>query len=52
MSAVLDKRWTVYSEIFTTQSLQSGESAIYTLDAALTCTLTAALQLDLCGNSA
>jgi hypothetical protein len=30
--------------------LQTGESAIYTLDAALTCALTAALQLDMGGN--
>jgi len=50
VSHPLDKRWTVYSEIFTTQSLQTGESAIYTLDAALTCALTAALQLDMGGN--
>ena len=50
VSHPLDKRWTVYSEIFTTQSLQTGERPIYTLDAALTCALTATLQLDLGGN--
>ena len=50
VSHPLDKRWTVYSEIFTTQSLQTGEPTIYTLDAALTCALTAALQLDMGGN--
>jgi len=50
VSHPLDKRWTVYSEIFTSQSLQTGEPTIYTLDAALTCALTAALQLDLGGN--
>jgi len=50
VSHPLDKRWTVYSEIFTLQPLQTGEPAIYTMDAALTCALSATLQLDLGGN--
>ena len=50
VSHALDKRWTAYGEIFTTQSLQASEPAIYTLDAALTCALTTTLQLDLGGN--
>jgi hypothetical protein len=50
VSHALDKHWTLYSEIFTTQSFQSSEKAVYTLDEALTCALSANLQLDFGGN--
>jgi Putative MetA-pathway of phenol degradation len=46
----LDKRWTFYTELFTTQSLQAGQEPIYTLDEALTCALGPNLQLDFGGN--
>ena len=42
----LDKRWTVYTEIFTTQSFQRGDKPIYTADEALTYAITPNLQLD------
>jgi hypothetical protein len=50
VSHVLDKRWTFYTEAFTTQSFQARAKPIYTLDEALTCALTANLQLDFGGN--
>lgn len=50
VSHALDGRWTLYSEIFTTQSFQSSEKAVYTLDEALTGALSANLQLDFGGN--
>jgi hypothetical protein len=50
VSHPLDKRWTVYSEVFTTQSFQTREKPILTLDEALTYTLSQNLQLDCGGN--
>ena len=50
VSHPLDKRWTFYTEAFTTQSLQARSKPIYTLDEALTCALSANLQLDFGGN--
>jgi hypothetical protein len=50
VSHPLDKRWTLYIEVFTSQSFQAREKPIYTLDAALTCALTPNLQLDFGGN--
>jgi hypothetical protein len=50
VSHPLDKRWTLYAEVFTSQSFQAREQPIYTLDAALTCALTPNLQLDFGGN--
>jgi hypothetical protein len=50
VSHPFDKRWTFYSEIFTTQSFQAQAKPIYTQDDALTCALTANLQLDFGGN--
>jgi hypothetical protein len=50
VSHALDKSWTLYSEIFTSQSFQSSEKAVYTLDEALTCALSANQQLDFGGN--
>ena len=50
VSHSLDKRWTFYTEVFTTQSFQGQEKPIYTLDEALTCALTPNLQLDFGGN--
>jgi len=46
VSHALDKRWTFYSELFTTQSFEAEDKPVYTLDEALTCALTANLQLD------
>jgi hypothetical protein len=39
-----------YTEVFTSQSFQAQVKPIYTLDEALTCALTANLQLDFGGN--
>jgi hypothetical protein len=50
VSHPLDKRWTVYTEAFTTQSFRAQDKPIYTLDEALTCALTPSLQLDFGGN--
>jgi hypothetical protein len=50
VSHPLDKRWTLYTEVFASHSLQAREKPIYTLDAALTCALTPNLQLDFGGN--
>ncbi|MGP8167049.1 MAG: transporter [Steroidobacteraceae bacterium] len=50
VSHALDQRWTLYGEIFTTQSFQTQYQSIYTLDAALTCALTPSMQLDFGGN--
>src|ERR1022692_1895432 len=46
----LDKRWTFYTEVFTTQSFQARNKPVYTLDEALTFSLTPNLQLDFGGN--
>jgi hypothetical protein len=50
ISHPLSKRWTAYSEVFTTQSLQRGDRPIYTLDEALTYAITPTLQVDFGGN--
>src|SRR5208283_877729 len=50
VSHALDQRWTLYGEIFTTQSFQTQYQSIYTLDAALTYALTPNMQLDFGGN--
>ncbi len=50
VSHALDPRWTLYGEIFTTQSFQTQYQSIYTLDAALTYALTPNMQLDFGGN--
>ena len=50
VSHALGKRWTFYTELFTSQSFQSQDRPVYTLDAALTCALTPNLQLDFGGN--
>jgi hypothetical protein len=50
VSHPLDKRWTIYTEIFTSQYFESQDSPVYTLDEALTYALTPNLQLDFGGN--
>jgi hypothetical protein len=50
VSHPLDKKWTFYSEVFTTQSFQAADKPIYTLDEAFTYALTPTLQLDFGGN--
>jgi hypothetical protein len=50
LSHSLNKRWTFYSEVFTTQSFQAGQRPFYTLDEALTFALTANIQVDFGGN--
>jgi hypothetical protein len=50
VSHPLDKRWTIYTEIFTSQYFESRDSPVYTLDEALTYALTPNLQLDFGGN--
>lgn len=50
VSHPLDKRWTIYTEIFTSQYFESQDSPVYTLDEAVTYTLTPNLQLDFGGN--
>ncbi|MGA2564728.1 MAG: transporter [Steroidobacteraceae bacterium] len=50
VSHALDKRWSFYTEVFTTQSFQSANKPIYTFDEALTCALGPNLQLDFGGN--
>ncbi len=50
VSHPLNKRWTFYTEVFTTQSRQKTDKPIYTLDEALTFTITSNLQLDFGGN--
>jgi hypothetical protein len=50
VSHALDKRWTFYTEAFTTQFFQTRYRPIYTLDEALTCALSPNLQLDFGGN--
>jgi hypothetical protein len=52
VSHPLDKRWTIYTEIFTTQSFDSQYSPVYTFDAALTYAITPNWQFDLGGNFA
>jgi hypothetical protein len=50
VSHPLDKRWSLYTEVFTSQPFQSQEKPVYTLDEALTYALTPNLQLDFGGN--
>ena len=50
VSHPLDKRWSFYTEIFTSQYFGSHDSPVYTLDEALTYALTSNLQLDFGGN--
>jgi len=50
VSHPLDKRWTAYAEVFTTQSLQAHDPPIYTFDAALTYAVTPNWQVDYGGN--
>jgi hypothetical protein len=50
VSHPLDKKWTFYTEVFTSQSFQAGGKPIYTLDEALTYALTPTLQLDFGAN--
>jgi hypothetical protein len=50
VSHPLDKRWTFYTEVFTSQSFQSRDKPVYTLDDALTYALTPNLQIDFGGN--
>ncbi|MGD0503006.1 MAG: transporter [Steroidobacteraceae bacterium] len=50
VSHPLDARWTLYTEVFTTQSWRAREQPIYTLDAALTYALKPNMQLDFGGN--
>lgn len=50
VSHALNKRWTTYTESFTSQYFESQDSPVYTLDEALTYTLTPNLQLDFGGN--
>jgi hypothetical protein len=50
VSHPLDKRWTIYTEIFTSQYFESQDSPVYTLDQALTYALTPNLQFDFGGN--
>jgi hypothetical protein len=50
VSHPLNKRWTFYTEIFTSQYFESHDSPVYTLDEALTYALTPNLQLDCGGN--
>jgi hypothetical protein len=50
VSHALDQRWTLYGEIFTTQTFQTQDQSIYTLDSALTYALTPNMQLDFGGN--
>jgi len=50
VSHPLDKRWTLYTEIYTTQYFESQDSAVYTFDAALTYALTPNVQIDFGGN--
>jgi len=50
VSHPLSERWTVYTEIFTSQPLDSSDKPVYTLDGAFTFALAANLQLDFGGN--
>jgi hypothetical protein len=50
VSHPLDKKWTLYTEVFTTQSFQSHDRPIYTFDSALTYLLTPTIQLDFGSN--
>jgi len=50
VSHALDKRWTIYTEIFTTQSFDSQYFPAYTFDAGLTYAITPNWQFDLGGN--
>jgi hypothetical protein len=50
VSHPLDKRWMLYTEIFTSEYFESQDSPVYTLDEALTYALTPNLQLDFGGN--
>lgn len=46
----LDKRWTFYTEAFTTQPFEAGDKPIYTMGEALTLALNPNWQLDFGGN--
>jgi len=50
VSHPLGNRWTIYTEIFTTQYFDARDSSVYTLDEALTYALTPNLQIDFGGN--
>jgi hypothetical protein len=50
VSHALDKRWTFFTEVFTTQSFETANKPVYTFDEALTCALGPNLQLDFGGN--
>jgi hypothetical protein len=50
LSHPLSARWTIYTEIFTTQSWRTRETSVYTQDDALTYALTPNVQLDFGGN--
>jgi len=50
VSHPVSERWTVYTEIFTSQPLDSSDKPVYTLDGAFTFALAANLQLDFGGN--
>jgi hypothetical protein len=50
LSHPLGQRWTIYTEMFTTQSFESQDSPVYTLDAALTYAITPKSQFDVGGN--
>jgi len=50
VSHALDKHWTFFTEVFTTQSFETANKPIYTFDEALTCALGPNLQLDFGGN--
>jgi hypothetical protein len=50
VSHPLDKVWTLYTEMFTTQSFQMHDRPIYTFDTGLAYTLTPTMQLDVGSN--
>ena len=52
VSHPLTRRWTLYSEVFTTQSTEASDKPVYTWDEALTFALTPNLQFDFGGNFA
>ena len=52
VSHPLDKRWTLFNELYTAQPLKKGYARAFTLDEALTCLLSPSIQLDFGGNFA
>ena len=52
VSHPLTRCWTLYSEVFTTQSTQASDKPVYTWDEALTFAITPSLQLDFGANFA